>query len=686
MNLYRKTKILLAELFLKIRSSIRPEENTWFFILVVLIGVGGGFAAIIFRSCSALIMGFYSGSFEISLPDIARSATPLLKIIIPSIGGLIAGIIIFIGLKEKKGEGISEIMEAVTLKGARIRTKQVIFKSLSSLILISTGGSIGREGPIVQMGAALASKIAEVLNVSRDRLRILIGCGVAAGMAAAYNAPIGASFFVMEIIIGNFAMEIFGPLILSSIVATLISRTSMGAGPLYAIPHFFMASAWELIGYFILGIACALVIKAFTVAIPLSERMFGILPLPQFFRMTLGGALIGIIAFRFPQVWGNGYEGVTQILNSEMLLPFLVLLLVMKIVATGITVGSGGSGGIFTPTLFLGACLGGIFGNGINAFLPEIAGSTGGYAIAGMGGVIAALTHAPITAILIIFEMTQDYDMILPLMLTSAVAGFVSRAIRKESFYTEKLARKGIKLDLEFEETALKSVLVEDIMRKDVQLIPQSTKLEDVVNAFLTSRSNFLYVGDSAGNFMGVIDLHDIKEIFAEKEPKDLIIAWDLTKEVPVVTPKDPIADIMEKFWFQEMGHLPVIQGNGSRTFLGIITRRDVIGAFDREVLKRKMLLSRYLRRERGEEITSYLPLPEELTIREVPLPASYNGRSLQELDLSGRFDLNILGIKRISPEGIEERLLPGPDLILKKNDILIILGRIRDINRIVNF
>ena len=676
---------IFVEIFLKIKSAIQPEENTWFFMLVIVIGVCGGFAAVIFRSLSALLIGFYSGSFEISLLDIASTSTPFMKIAIPAIGGLIAGIIIFIGLKGKKGEGISEIMEALTLKGIRIEAKHVIFKSLSSLVLISTGGSIGREGPIVQLGAGIASKIAETLNVSRDKLRILVGCGVAAGMSAAYNAPIGASFFVMEIIIGNFAMDIFGPLIISSIVATIISRSFLGAGPLYEIPHLFMASTWELLAYALLGIACALAIMIFRTAVPVSEKIFGYIPIPQIVKMTAGGVIIGLMAFRFPQVWGNGYEGVSQILNGEMLFSFLVLLLIMKMLATSVTVGSGGSGGIFTPTLFIGACLGGIFGYGVNSLVPEIAGPAGGYALAGMGGVIAALTHAPIMAILIIFEMTQEYDMILPLLLTSAVAGFTARALRKESFYTEKLSRRGIKLDLEFEEAALKSVLVQDIMKRDVKLVTEKAGLEEIVNAFLSSRSNYLYVGDSQQNYMGIIDLHDIKELFVEKEPKDLIIAWDLLKEVPTVTPKESIAEIMEKFWFQEMGHLPVIEGNGSRKFLGIITRRDVIGAFDREILKRKMLISRFMRKEQGEDITSYLPLPEELTIREIPLPVSCEGRTLKELDLPGRFNMNVLGIKRISTEGAEQRLLPGPDLTLYKNDILIALGRIRDMNRFLN-
>ncbi|MEW5805958.1 MAG: ClcB-like voltage-gated chloride channel protein [Acidobacteriota bacterium] len=681
----KKGRLSSISRLLKLKDAIHPEENTWFFLLVLAIGFCGGLGAILFRSCSSLLMRFYSGSFELSLLDIAMKLSPVMKILVPAMGGLIAGLVIHLWLKGRKGEGISEIMEALSLKGGSIPLKNVFFKSISSVFLISTGGSVGREGPIVQLGAAFASGIGDFLNVPRDKLRILIGCGVAAGMSAAYNAPIGASFFVMEIIIGNFAMEVFGPLVLSSIVATLVSRTFMGAGPLYAIPHLYMLNPWELLVYALLGLACTLVANLFIVSLPFFERILNVISLPLYIRLAAGGVFLGFMAFTTPQVWGNGYEGVTQILNGEILLRSIASLLLMKILATCITVGSGGSGGIFTPTLFLGACLGGIFGNIMNSYIPEISGPAGGYALAGMGGTIAALTHAPITAILILFEMTQEYDMILPLMLTCAIAGLSSRALKKESFYTEKLSQRGIKLELEFEEIALRSIRVEDIMRKDVRLTPQDAPLEDVMRSFLAGRSNYLYVGDSAGNFIGVIDLHDIKESLAEREPKELVIAWDLAKEVPTVTARDSIADIMEKFWFQEMGHLPVIEGNGSRKFLGIITRRDVIGAFDREILKRKMLLSRYLRRERGEDITSYLSLPEELTIREIPLPASFEGRSLRESDFRGRFHLNILAVKRILDRGEEERLQPEPELILKKNDILVVLGRLRDINKFLS-
>lgn len=684
-NLLKKGYLFARSFLLKIRGAIHPAENTFFFILVVLIGCCGGIAAIIFRSLSALIMRLYSGSFEYSLLDIAVKSPIYLKIAIPAAGAFIAGLIIYIGLHGKKGEGISEIMEAVSLKGTPLKVKNVFFKSLSSLMLISTGGSVGREGPIIQIGASLSSKIGEFFGVPRDKFRILIGCGVAAGMAAAYNAPIGASLFVMEIIIGNFAMEIFGPVVLSSLIATLISRATLGAGPLYAIPHLTMSNAWELVAYAFLGVLCAFAARLFTISIPFLEKIFKLFPIPFYLKTTLGGVIIGSMAFWFPQVWGNGYEGISKILNGEFALTLMALLFLMKIIATSVTVGSGGSGGTFTPTLFIGACLGGVFGHAMNNMVPEISGPVGGYALAGMGGAIAGTTHAPIMAIFIIFEMTQEYDMILPLILTCILGALVSKALKKDSFYTEKLEQRGIHLDLEMEEAALKSVLVEDIMKTNISLIKQDTPLEEVMKSFLSTRSNYLYVGDSSGNFIGVIDLHDIKEMLSEKGPSELVIAWDLIKDVPTITPREPIAETMEKFWFQEMGHLPVIEGHGSKKFLGIVTRRDIIGAFDREVLKRKMLLSRVLRTNNIEDVARYLDLPEELSIKEVPLPSPCSGNSLKDIDMYKRFHLNVLGMKRIYPDGREEKFQPSPDEILKEGDILIILGKPEDIKRFSN-
>jgi len=333
-------------------------------------------------------------------------------------------------------------MEAVALKGGVIRKRVVFVKTLVSAISISTGGSVGREGPIVQIGSAIGSTLGQLLKVSQDRMRALVGCGAAAGIAATFNAPIAGSMFALEVILGDFGLATFSPIVISSVVATAVSRAFLGDIPAFIVPAYELVSAWEFPLYFVLGLFCAAGGVTFTKVLYRIEDLFDDFKFPEYLKALIGGMILGAGGLFFPQVLGVGYGAIDLALMQKLAWWLFLVLAVVKMLATAITIGSGGSGGIFAPSLFLGAMAGAFFGAVVHQLFPGMTASPGAYSLVGMGAVVSATTHGPLTAILILFEMTGNYKIILPLMLSCIVATIFARQLMKESIYTLKLVRR----------------------------------------------------------------------------------------------------------------------------------------------------------------------------------------------------------------------------------------------------
>jgi CIC family chloride channel protein len=303
--------------------------------------------------------------------------------------------------------------------------------------------------------------------------------------------------------------------------------------------------------------------------------------------MALGGAIVGAIGIFLPEVWGNGFEATNRILHGNPTLLFLAALFTAKIAATAATIGSGGVGGVFTPSLLVGATLGGAVARIFQAAVPGLEAPVGGYALLGMGALLAGVTRAPLLAVIMIFEMTQNTQVLLPMMVISVAAILSASVFEEESLYVQSLRSAGIVWEKTPEATAMSSLKVSDIVRTDVRLIPHTAPFSQVVRTFLETRSLYLYIGDEQGRLLGVIDLHDIKSRFADPNLSDLVIAEDLVTEIPFVTPQEPLTSVNEKLWFRDLGQLPVVDSAESRRFAGIVTRRDLLGAFDHEVLQR---------------------------------------------------------------------------------------------------
>jgi len=449
-------------------------------------------------------------------------------------------------------------------------------KCASALCSISSGASIGREGPLVQLAAMLASLIGRRRKVSTVQLRLLVACGAAAGIASAYNAPITGALFVAEIILGSLAMETFGPLVFASVISTLTVHSFLGQDPLYQIsmPVTRLSSNWQILPAALLGLAAGLAAPWFLRFLRWCERSFSKVPIPSYVRLTLGGMIVGALAIAAPQVVGNGYSVINELLHREWLWTGVVFVLALKLLATGATFGSGAVGGVFTPTLFVGACIGSLWGDAVRMVWPSETLPSGVFVLIGMGAFLAGTTQAPLMAILMVFELTLDYQIILPLMLACVLSHYTARAFEGESIYAESLRRKrhgGVR-------QRLGALRVADLMRHEPPTVLETAAFAEIAQKFITQRFNYLYVVDAENRFCGAISLHDIKAHLNEPDLAALVIASDLViTDFTTVTPDESLMDALSRFAHHDGERLAVIDTVASRHLLGSIAKTDLL-------------------------------------------------------------------------------------------------------------
>jgi CIC family chloride channel protein len=549
----------------------RPTELQVTLIWAGVIGFCGAACSIAYRLATGFIHKVFTGN---TAPGLVESFTQLPlwgRLLVPAIGGLIAGAIIQFGARFHGQVTTTDYMEAVVLGDGKISSRRSLVKSLSALFTNASGGSIGREGALVQLSAMVASLAGRLQRWTTPRLRLLVGCGAAAGIASAYNAPIAGAMFVAEIVLGSMVMEIFGPLVFASVIATLTVRGFLGPGPLYEIPLFRLNGNWEIGPYVLLGLGSGLIAPWFIRLLRASEKWAGHISAPVYLKMCAGGLVVGALAVFYPQVCGNGYSVINEILRGQWFWQTLVLILIFKVLATTATFGSGAVGGVFTPTLFIGANLGFLFGTGTQHLTGSLAVNPSAFALVGMGAFLAAATHAPIMAIIMIFELTLDYQIILPLMLACVVAYYTSVKIEKRSIYAEALTRKGVG-DYTRQ---LAELHVRDLMKPNPLTISLTTGFSEIGEKFIATRFNYLYVTDQ-GSFLGAVSLHDIKSYLNTPELAKVVIAGDLLRDsFPVARPDASLTEALERFSHHDGERLPVVSHD--RQLIGSIAKTDVI-------------------------------------------------------------------------------------------------------------
>ena len=579
----------IAEKYRAILGRVKTNEHTIMAVLAVIVGLAAGIGAVGFRHLINFFQLIAYGSSD-ELLGVVDTIPWNQKVWVPALGGLIVGPLVYFLAREAKGHGVPEVMEAVTLRGGIIRKRVVIIKSLASAISISTGGSVGREGPIVQIGSAIGSTLGQALRLSADRMRTLVGCGAAAGIAATFNAPIAGSMFALEVILGDFALATFSPIVISSVVATAVSRAYLGDTPAFIVPAYELVSGWEFPMYLILGLFCAAVGVTFTKTLYRTEDVFDKFKFPEYLKAVIGGMILGIVGLLFPQILGVGYGAMDMALLQQLSWWLMLVLVIVKVLATSITIGSGGSGGIFAPSLFLGAMAGGFFGMLVHHLFPNVTASPGAYSIVGMGAVVAATTHGPLAAILILFEMTGSYKIILPLMFSCIVATTVSGQLLRDSIYTLKLARRGIDIKEGKEVNVLKSLYVNEVMSHNVETIPEGCTLEVMADKISKSRHNSFPMLDSDNKLVGILSFNDYSEAIFDEDLKHLVVAKDLaTSNVVTVSSDDNLYTALEAISRKDFSTLPVVSQKDSAKLVGIISRRDIVGAYDKAVLKKSL-------------------------------------------------------------------------------------------------
>jgi len=558
--------------------------------MLILAGIIGFLCGLTSVGFKVVIHAFTKFAFQFTGHplEVAHHTMWFLLPLVPMIGGLLVGPLSYYFPTETKSSGVPWIIRSAALEGGIIRPRTIGFRSLAAALTIGSGGSAGREAPIVQIGASIGSLIGQILRVSSERMRVFLGCGVAAGIAATFNAPIAGVIFSLEVILGDFDLRSFTPIIFASVIATATARGIEGDFPAFIVPAYESVSHWEIGFYMILGLICGLVARLFfLMEFSFQDFFEQKLKLHPMLKPALGGLLVGFIALGFPQIMGNGYETMNQVLSNRMIWHVAFLLVFLKMVATCLTLGSGGSGGLFAPSMFVGSMVGGTFGVAVHTLFPEITASPGAYALVGMGSVFAALMHAPLTNIFMLFEMTGNYMIILPIMISCIFATLVNIKFSPYSLYTEHLRRKGIEIVRGREVSIMNSIRVADVMNRDVTFIPENLPFRKILDLVTSSRSMYFPVVDEQNRMTGILSFQNIREVLFEEHLTDLVVAKDLiTENVITLYPQETLNQALPKYFIKDVEQLPVVLKENERKVIGMLDRKEVMEAYKREVLK----------------------------------------------------------------------------------------------------
>ncbi len=493
----------------------------------------------------------------------------------PTVGGLLVAPLVFYGAREARGHGVPEVVLAVETAGGRIRPRVAVVKALASALTIGTGGSAGREGPIVQIGAGLGSTIGQALRLSDDHIRLLLAAGAAGGIAATFNAPIAGMFFAVEIILRRFTTRNFTVIIIAAVMANVMYSTILGDHAVVEAPQYRLHHPLEMLFYAGLGVASAGVGMAFVGALYGLEDAFDRLTVPPLIKPALGGLVVGAIGVWSLEPLGAGIGGIERIVDGEFATRTLLLLVVAKLVATSFTLGSGGSGGVFAPSLFIGAALGGALGRSFHAVAPGIAQQPEAYAVVGMAALFSAAARAPVTSVLIIFEITRDYRLIAPLMMAVAVATVVAQLINRETIYTIKLVRRGIDIQRERAGYLLDSVVLAELMRPAFAAGPDAT-VERLAQRFAEAGDTVATVHDERGAFLGIVTVADVQQRLAIGETS--VTARELAhRDFLRLHPEHTIHDALTRPETAETDSLVIVSRSEPDRVLGVVTRRDML-------------------------------------------------------------------------------------------------------------
>lgn len=658
-------------------EAIREQEATRLLLAGVVVGATGAFAAVLFDGVMSWV-----GEAVLGTAFPARDAPVWWRALLgPPAVGLLVGLLVRHLTHRGRPQGMADVLARVQLDEPSLSLRDGTVSALTAALAVGGGFSGGREGPIIQFASTLAARACRILGVRPASVRTLVAAGAAAGIAASFNTPLGGAFFALEIILGNFAVETFAPVVAATVTGTVLGQALLGDRIALHLPPFAFKSPHELPLYLLLGAIGAVVAHVFKRAVIAGSAKIATVAGPLWLRPSLLGLVIGVAsAAGLHQVMGNGYGFMEDLLRGDHgVAGFLLLLLGAKIVATSLTVAGRTGAGLFAPSLFIGAVTGATFGLGAHAIWPDHTEAMGAYGIVGMGAVAAAVLNAPITMALMLFEMTGNYHVMLPLMLALAASGVVSVGLRSRSLEEMELEEQGLSLARRRDAGVMHDILVGDIFRAEgFETVPEGTPLPEIVGRFLRRRVEEIYVVDAAGSYRGTVHLQDVKGAMADPdattEPRLRLVA--------TVTPEESLASVLPRFFDAPGDFLPVVDRAGR--LLGVLAERDVVAAYHREALRKDARLAHVVTRDGSGEHDDYLELPEGQAMEAVLVGARWAGATLRQMKLPAEYGCTVVAMSLWDADVGDWRRQPvDADRVLVAEDKLIVVGPASAIQRL---
>lgn len=554
-------------------------------ILALVIGATMGYGTIAFRYLLGLIQEVFYGFSSHQVATLAANLEWWHILLAPTAGGFLVGLFLQFVMPGGKAEGVAQVMEAGSLRGGRLTLRRGLAAAAVSVASLGAGASAGREGPVVHLGATVASFVAQRFKFGPSLALTLLGCGVASAVAASFNAPIAGVFFALEVVIGHYALHAFTPIVIASVAGTIVSRIHLGDFPAFVHPDYSIISFFELPAFLLLGIVCAAVAIIFMWSIIVATDTVERTKLPIWLRPTVGGLCVGAIAILFPQVLGVGYEATDDALKGLIPFGFLILLLIAKVIATAITLGSGFGGGVFSPSLYVGAMTGGAFGFVAAAAFPDLASSPGLYAMVGMGAVAAPVLGAPISTVLMMFELIGDFSITVAAMIAIAVASIVTHQFFGRSFFASQLLRQGVSLKGGRARQVLLNVRARHIMGDDFRTIVEGSSISDIRQLLRTAPHDHFFVTDAEGRYVGKISFADIRDVAFDTDVDTLINARDAARKVTIIEGDDNLERALFLMDAAGENHLPVVDNAQDLGVIGILHHNRALREYNKALL-----------------------------------------------------------------------------------------------------
>jgi CIC family chloride channel protein len=633
------------------------NESVILSIVAMLVGTASGAGVWLFKRAIDLV---HLAAFD-WLGGALRPLGPWTVAIVPALGGLLVGLIIYFYVGVERHHGVAGIMEAVALAGGRLRYRRLPAKAIVSALGIGAGASLGPEDPSVQIGANLGSMLGQILHISEERVRALVAAGAAAGIAAAFNAPIAGVFFALEIVLGEIAGSALGMVVVASVVSAVFTQAVSGPEPAFNIPSYAFHAVHELPLYIGLGVLAGPIAALYIRAVYKAQDIFHTWRVSRWFKPAAAGLLVGITGIFLPQVFGVGYDTIELTLtNQHIAIGLLLALLAAKLLMTAASIGSGFLGGVFAPSLYLGAMLGAAYGEIAANLFPSLPIVPPAFAMVGMAAVLAGTVHAPLTAILLLFEMTNDYRIILPLMFAVVISLLISQRLQRDSIYTLGLARKGIRLEHGRDVEVMQAIRVEEVMQRDVQTFKESDSLDYAAQVFADTHHHGLPVVNEANEVVGILTLQDLERAH-QSGKEDLTIGQACTHNLLEAYPDETIGTVLRRMSASGVGRLPVVERDNPRHLVGLLRRSDIIRAYDLALTRRAVL------RNRAYQVRLGAMSDEGMSVTEVQIEpeAACAGKRISEIKWP--HDCVIATLRRG-----HHFIIPHGDTVLHPGDVLV--------------